>query len=82
MTKKDYIQLAILISDNTISKTRQADKRVYVQWDDKNAERFLQGLFDMLKANNPRFNEQRFLEAITGEGEGLELWNSMGYQKG
>ena len=59
MTKKHYNQLAQIINDSTVL-TVNSNHLVEVL--DKDL--FLAGLSNMLKADNPKFDIQRFREAL------------------
>lgn len=58
MTKKDYIKLAKLIKENTIDPEDGDSNTYLINWNE-----LVNGLSYILKDDNPRFDEQRFIEA-------------------
>lgn len=56
MTKKDYIKLAALIRD-TSEKDREENYKIILK------EPFINRLCDILQADNPNFDRERFIKA-------------------
>lgn len=61
MTRKHYIKLAKLVKENTTLANQRSGIKFVI-----NRGEFMNGLCDLLKSENPNFDERKFREA-TGE---------------
>ena len=62
MTRKDYIQLAKIVKDNT--RIEQSQAMIYKVL---NRSKFIDDLCNMLKLDNSLFNSDRFISACNDE---------------
>mgnify|MGYP001193928061 CR=1 FL=1 len=61
MTRKHFIKLAKLVKDNTTLANQRSGIKFVI-----NRGEFMNGLCNLLKSENPNFDEKKFREA-TGE---------------